>query len=194
MMQAWLLSPSKLLCCCWFWPHLLCSLQDLSSSRTRYWTCARKWKHPVLITGPSGNSQQVTNFNAYPPKGPQERWDNTCVKVKVSESEVAQSCPTLCDPVGCSLPGSSVHGIPQARILEWVAISFSRGSSRPRNRTQASCIVGRRFNLWTICIQKNSIKFWWRNKRSPKRMEKHTIFMNSNIQHRKDVISPPMYL
>ena len=42
-------------------------------------------------------------------------------------SEVAQSCPTLCDPVDCSLPGSSIHGILQARILEWVAISFSRG-------------------------------------------------------------------
>ena len=45
------------------------------------------------------------------------------------ESEVTQSCLTLCDPVVCSLPGSSVHGILQARILEWVAISFSRGSS-----------------------------------------------------------------
>ena len=46
-------------------------------------------------------------------------------------SEVAQSCPTLCDPLDCSPPGSSVHGILQARILEWVVISFSRGSSRP---------------------------------------------------------------
>ena len=46
-----------------------------------------------------------------------------------SESEVAQSCPTLCYPVDCSLPGSSLHGILQARILNWVAISFSRGSS-----------------------------------------------------------------
>ena len=44
-----------------------------------------------------------------------------------SESEVAQSCPTLCDPMDCSLPGSSLHGILQARVLEWVAISFSRG-------------------------------------------------------------------
>ena len=46
-----------------------------------------------------------------------------------SESEVAQSCPTLCNPMGCSPPGSSIHGILQARILEWVAISFSRGAS-----------------------------------------------------------------
>ena len=42
-----------------------------------------------------------------------------------SESEVAKSCPTLCDPMDCSLPGSSVHGIFQARVLEWVAIAFS---------------------------------------------------------------------
>ena len=66
------------------------------------------------------------------------------------ESELAQLCPTLCDPVDCSPPGSSVHGILQARILEWVAIPFSRGSSWPRDRTQVSCIAGRPFNLWAI--------------------------------------------
>ena len=70
-------------------------------------------------------------------------------KVVVLVSEVAQLCPTLCDPKDCSLPGSSVHGILQARILEWVAISLSRGSSPPRDRTQVSHIAGRRFNLWT---------------------------------------------
>ena len=48
----------------------------------------------------------------------------------------------------CSLPGSSLHGILQARELEWVAISFSRGSSQPRDQTRVSCIPGRRFNLW----------------------------------------------
>ena len=57
-----------------------------------------------------------------------------------SENEVTQSCLTLCDPVDCSLPGSSVHGILQARILEWVAISFSRGSSQPRDQAWVSCI------------------------------------------------------
>ena len=50
-----------------------------------------------------------------------------CIKVK-SESEVAQSCPTLRDPMNCSLPGSSVHGICQAGVLEWVAIAFSTSS------------------------------------------------------------------
>ena len=52
-----------------------------------------------------------------------------------SESELTQSCLTLCDPMDCSLPGSSIHGILQARILEWGAISFSRGSSQPRDGT-----------------------------------------------------------
>ena len=52
-----------------------------------------------------------------------------CMKVK-SESEVAQSCPTLCDPMDCSLPGSSVYGIFQARVLEWGAIAFSKQYTR----------------------------------------------------------------
>ena len=58
----------------------------------------------------------------------------------------------LCDPLDCSLPGSSVHGIFQARILEWVAIYFSRGSSRPMDRNQISHIVGRRFTIWATKI------------------------------------------
>ena len=53
---------------------------------------------------------------------------------------VAQSCLTLCDPRDCSLPGSSLHGILQARILEWVAMPSSRGSSRPRDGTRVSRI------------------------------------------------------
>ena len=63
-------------------------------------------------------------------------------------SEVAQLCPTLSDPVDCSPPGSSVNGILQARILEWVAISFSRGSYWPRDRTQVSRIAVRHFTVW----------------------------------------------
>ena len=53
----------------------------------------------------------------------------------------AQSCLTLCDPTDCSPPGSSVHGISQVRILEWVAISYSRGSSRPRDQTPVSHLL-----------------------------------------------------
>ena len=54
----------------------------------------------------------------------------------------------LCNPMDCSLTGSSIHGIFQARILEWVAISFSRGSSQPGVRTQVFCILGRLFTIW----------------------------------------------
>ena len=60
----------------------------------------------------------------------------------------AQSCPTLCNPMDCSPPGSSVHGIFQTRILEWVAISFCRGSSQPRDHTRVSRTAGRCFNRW----------------------------------------------
>ena len=65
-----------------------------------------------------------------------------------SEIEVAQSCLTLWDPEDCSPSGSSIHGIFQAIILEWVVISFSRGSSQPRDQIQASRTAGRHFNLW----------------------------------------------
>ena len=60
---------------------------------------------------------------------------------------VAKSCLTLCNPIDCSPPGSTVHGILQARMLEWVAISFSRGSSQPRDQTQVSSIAGRIFTI-----------------------------------------------
>ena len=63
------------------------------------------------------------------------------------EREATQSCPTLCNPMDYSLPGSTVQGIFRARILEWVAISFSRRSSRPRDRTVVSHVVGRRFTV-----------------------------------------------
>ena len=63
-------------------------------------------------------------------------------------SEVTQSCPTLCNPMDYSLPGSYIHGIFQARVLEWVAISFSRGSPWPRDWIQVSRIAGKRFTIW----------------------------------------------
>ena len=76
------------------------------------------------------------------------------MKVK-SESEVTQSCLTLSDRMDCSLP-DFFHGILQARILECVAISFSRESSRPRDRTQVSHIAGRCFNL---CATREALKY-----------------------------------
>ena len=87
------------------------------------------------------------------------------MRVKESESEVTQSCPTLCDPMDCSLSGSSVYGIFQARVLEWIAISFSRGSSRPRKWTPVSHITGRidAFELW--CWRK-LLRVLWTARRS----------------------------
>ena len=61
---------------------------------------------------------------------------------------VTQLCPTLCNPTDYSPPGSSVHRILQARILEWVAMPSSRGSSQPRDQTQISHNAGRFFNIW----------------------------------------------
>ena len=65
----------------------------------------------------------------------------------VQFSSVSQSCPTPCDPMNCSPPGSSVHQILQARILKWVAIPFSRESSWPRDWTWVSCIAGIFFTI-----------------------------------------------
>ena len=70
------------------------------------------------------------------------------VKKESEWSEVAQSCLTLCDPMDCSLQGSSVHEIFQARVLEGVDISFCRGSSWPWDQTWVSHIAGRRFTVW----------------------------------------------
>ena len=78
------------------------------------------------------------------------------VKVKVK----SLSRVWLCDTVDCSPPGSPVHGILQARVLEWVAISFSRGSSQPRDQTQVSCIAGRCFNLWATREAQEGLKLF----------------------------------
>ena len=72
-----------------------------------------------------------------------KKWDDP------ERERVAPSCLTLCNPMDCSLSGSSIHGVFQARVLEWVAISFSRGSFWPRDQTQISLIAGRFFTIWT---------------------------------------------
>ena len=76
---------------------------------------------------------------------------------------VCSSRPTLCDPMDCnSPPGSSVHGLFQARILEWVAYPFSRGSSQPRNQIQVSCIAGRFFTVWATRQARRHVKCYKR--------------------------------
>ena len=83
-------------------------------------------------------------------------------------NEVAQLCPTLCNPMDCSPPASSIHGIFQARVLEWGAIAFSRGSSRLRDRTLVSHFAGRGFTSeppgkpqtsGRVCFKLVNIKF-----------------------------------
>ena len=96
---------------------------------------ARDCKIPPFLS----SSSRVTTFPRYTfllQKGFRSFWNpsfnHLCMRAK--------SCLTLCDPMGCSLPGSSVHGIFQARILEWVAIYYSRRSSLPKGWIQVSCI------------------------------------------------------
>ena len=123
----------------------VCEVKSLSRARlfATPWTVActtllRPWNFPGKSTGVGCHFllQGIFPTQGSNPGLPHCRQTLYCLSylcMYESESEVAQSCPTLCDPMDCSLPGSSVHGIFQARILEWVAISFSRRSSRPRD-------------------------------------------------------------
>ena len=84
-----------------------------------------------------------------------------------AHAKLLQSCLTLCDPMDCCPPGSSDHGLFQARIFEWFAISYSRGSSQPRNQTHISyisCIVGRVVYHWAIW--EAHTESWWTEPRS----------------------------
>ena len=83
----------------------------------------------------------------------------------------AQSRPTLCNLMDCSPPGSSVHGVPQVRMLEWVAISYSRGSSQTRDQPMSPALAGRFFTIeppgsphWAITLNK-----WWLEKSNVQR-------------------------
>ena len=88
---------------------------------------------------------------------------------------VTQSCLTICDPTDCNMPGSSVHRLLQARILEWIAVRFSRGFSWPRHQTRVSCIAGRLYlrshkgspehqrhcqdHSWSLALSQKTSKF-----------------------------------
>ena len=93
---------------------------------------------------------------------------------------VTQSCLTVFNPIDYSAPGSSVHGILQARILEWVAIPFSRGSSWHRNWTQVSCIAGKFLTIWaTREIPISWLPGTW-----------YTISCGMNVVHHSYVLRP----
>ena len=123
----------------------------MQSSRTRTEPTFPALACGVLTTGPpekSGSSFKRTQCGVFQPS-----WlffsgfcpQNTPQTLKV---KVAQLCLTLCDPMDYSPPGSSVHGASPGKILEWVTISSSRGSSQSRDRTQASRIAGRFLTSW----------------------------------------------
>ena len=95
-------------------------------------------RYSILFTDTSLHVIRIHVFNTW----------KAADKYSVQFSSVAHLCPTLCDPMVCSPPGFSVHGICQTRILEWVAIPFSRGSSQPRDQARVSWITDRFFTIW----------------------------------------------
>ena len=133
----------KACCCCsvaqsclTLWDPMNCSisrfpvlhyLPEFAQTHVHQVSDAIQLSHPLLSSSPALNLSQHQ---------------------KESESDVTQSCLTLCDPMACSPPGSSIHGIFQARILEWIAIFFARGFFRPRDQTQVFHIAGRLFTHW----------------------------------------------
>ena len=116
---------------------------------------------------------------------------------------VAQTCPTFGNPMDCSPPGSSVHWILWARILEWVAVSFCRGSSWPRDWTQDSWIAGRFFTIWaTGKSQSHSVvshSLWphelyspWNSPGQNTRVGNLSLFQGSNpgLPHCRQILLP----
>ena len=129
---------------------MLCSVAQL---------CTTLWD--PMNCSPPGSSvhgilqERIVEWVAMPSsRGPSQSKDQTSIscfswvadRLFTAEPSLGTKlCPTLCDPMGCSPPGSSVHGISQARILGWVAISFSRGSSWPKDGTLVPYLAGRLF-------------------------------------------------
>ena len=114
----------------------------ISAVSTVLFTCTFLF-NMLLLSLSSFSAPCCTDSFSYPSVFP---YLTSCLKKLVCLA--AQSCPTPCDPMNCSLSGSSVHGILQARILTWVAISFSSGCSWPRAWTWVSCIVRGVFTIW----------------------------------------------
>ena len=116
--------------------------------------------HCCPLVGPSALPRPLQRLNVFSvsilcvPRfhSPQQGIDSDSLGNCYPVCTCAQSCPTLCNPMECSPPVSSVHGISQGRILEWVAISFSRISSRPRDQTQVSCIADGFFTTREVIV------------------------------------------
>ena len=111
--------------------HRNSTLSGLSHRYTSM--CTKQYVHKAILSRTASNKPETTQMSPL--------WAVCCL--------VAKSYPTLCDPMDCSMPGSFVHGISQGRTPEWVAISFSRGSSQPRNQTHISCTGSWILYHWT---------------------------------------------
>ena len=129
----------------------MCTCMLLLFSRVQLFPAPWTVDHQVLCPWDSPGKNTVVGSRALPQRIAPDQGSNSCLLHQQAgfffyhsttweayytmcvKCEVTQSCLTLCDPIDCSLPGSSLHGVLQARVLEWVAISFSRGSSRPRD-------------------------------------------------------------
>ena len=124
----------------------------LCSSLSQVCTAARREGRMVHLRISKTKSSYESTLRSFPQKNTGYRigekykdWKDMLGKVKML---VTQSCLTLCNPMDCSLTGSSVHGILQARILEWFSMTSSRGSSQPRDWTHVAHIAGRFFTIW----------------------------------------------
>ena len=113
----------------------------------RIWSIYSSSPHPTPQKTTSKNTLNYSRIFRRSVQSLKENFWQYWFEVKV-QVLVAQSCLTLCKPLDCSRSGSSVHGILQARILDWVAILFSRGSSWPRGWTWVSCIAHRSLTSW----------------------------------------------
>ena len=122
------------------------SIVKSTQSIFRKWT--KRNEQTLHPRGTIDGKQNMQNVQHHLPLGKWQRpWWDTLHSYWFGL--VAKLCPTLWDPMDCRLPGSSVHGILQVRILEWVAMPSSRESSRSRDRTQLACVAGRFFTNWT---------------------------------------------
>ena len=119
-----------------------------SCLRIIFWNISWIWSFLCLLP--------INFVFLYPREG---KWPLWIIMIQKDYVLVAESCMTLCDPIDCSPSGSSVHGILQARIMEWAAIPFSRETSQPRDWTLVSRITGRFFTVWAYIQCSNSKMF-----------------------------------
>ena len=132
---------------------------SMGFSRQEYWS-GLPWLPPRDLPNPGIKPSSLTFPTLEAGSLPLTiTWEVPYSLALVQFSSVAQSCLTLCDPMDCSPPGYSVQGILQTRILEWVAISYFKGSSWSRDRTQVSCIAGR-FTVWATGETTGKVLIW----------------------------------